>query len=110
VLSGHASVAILAGLQGAYGAGQGFVASAELGLVPQTVSAERLQQANALRGMTRNLLCVLGPALGGAIVVAAGPGTALLIDACTFVLAALLLARIALPARATVGREVALLP
>jgi MFS family permease len=103
VLSGHATVAILAGLQGAYGAGQGFVGPAELGLVPQTVSAERLQQANALRGMTRNLLFVLGPALGGAIVVAAGPGTALLIDACTFVLAALLLARIALPARASVA-------
>jgi MFS family permease len=50
VLSGHATVAILAGLQGAYGAGQGFVGPAELGLVPQTVSAERLQQANALRG------------------------------------------------------------
>jgi MFS family permease len=102
ILSGHASVALLAGLQGVYGAGQGFVLPAEIGLVPQTVSAERLQQANALRGMTRNLLFVLGPALGGAIVVAAGPGTALLIDACTFVLAAVLLARIALPPRATV--------
>jgi hypothetical protein len=52
--------------------------------------------------MTRNLLFVIGPALGGAIVVATGPGTALLIDACSFVLAALLLARIALPPRATV--------
>jgi MFS family permease len=102
VLSGRGGVALIAGLQGVYGAGQGFVLPAEIGLVPQTVSAERLQQANALRGMTRNLLFVVGPALGGAIVVAAGPGTALLIDACSFVLAALLLARIALPPRATV--------
>ncbi len=102
VLSGHASVALLAGLQGAYGAGQGFVAPAEVGLVPQTVSPERLQQANALRGMTRNLLFVLGPALGGAIVVAAGPGTALLIDACSFVLAALLLDRIVLAPRTAI--------
>jgi MFS family permease len=100
VLSGHPSVALLAGLQGLYGAGQGFVLPAEIGLVPLTVSPARLQQANALRGMTRNLLFVLGPALGGAIVVASDPGTALLIDACTFVLAAVLLARIVLPPRA----------
>jgi MFS family permease len=94
VLSGRASVALLAGLQAFYGAGQGFVLPAEIGLVPQTVSPARLQQANALRGLTRNLLWVIGPALGGAIVVAGSPGIALLIDATSFVAAALLLARI----------------
>jgi len=103
VLSGRASVALLAGLQAVYGAGQGFVLPAEVGLVPQTVSAERLQQANALRGLTRNLLWVIGPALGGAIVVAGSPGIALLIDAATFVVAALLLARIAIGPRAAVA-------
>jgi MFS family permease len=103
VLSGRASVALLAGLQTVYGAGQGFVLPAEVGLVPQTVSAERLQQANALRGLTRNLLWVVGPALGGAIVVAGSPGIALLIDAVTFVVAALLLGRIAIAPRAVVA-------
>jgi MFS family permease len=102
VLSGQASVALLAGLQAVYGAGQGFVLPAEVGLVPQTVSPERLQQANALRGLTRNLLWVIGPALGGAIVVAGSPGIALLIDAVTFVIAALLLTRIAIAPRAVV--------
>jgi MFS family permease len=103
VLSGRASVALLAGLQAVYGAGQGFVLPAEVGLVPQTVSAERLQQANALRGLTRNLLWVVGPALGGAIVVAGSPGIALLIDSVTFVVAAVLLARIAIPPRVAVA-------
>ena len=100
VLSGEATVPLLAALQTLYGAGQGFVLPAEVGLVPQTVSAERLQQANALRGMTRNLLFVVGPALGGAIVVAGSPGIALLIDSATFVVAALILAQIVIPPRA----------
>ena len=99
VLSGRASVALLAGLQAVYGMGGGFVLPAEVGLVPQTVSAERLQQANALRGLTRNLVWVVGPALGGAIVVLGSPGIALLIDATSFVVAALLLARIAIAPR-----------
>jgi predicted MFS family arabinose efflux permease len=99
VLSGGATVAILAGLQTVYGAGQGFVIPAEVGLVPQTVSSERLQEANALRGLTRNLIFVVGPALGGAIVVAGSPGIALAIDAATFVVAALLLAEISIPPR-----------
>ncbi len=103
VLSGHASVGLVAGLQAIYGAGQGFVLPAEVGLVPQTVSVERLQQANALRGLTRNLLWVVGPAVGGAIVVAGSPGIALLIDAATFLAAALLLARIAIAPRAAVA-------
>lgn len=103
VLSGHATVAILAGLQAVYGAGQGFVIPAEVGLVPQTVSAERLQQANALRGLMRNLLWVVGPALGGVIVVAGSPGIALLIDSATFVAAALLLSRITIAPRLAVG-------
>lgn len=94
VLSGRASVALLAGFQAVYGLAGGFVLPAEIGLVPQTVSPERLQQANALRGLTRNLLWVVGPALGGALVVAGSPGVALLIDACSFVAAALLLVRI----------------
>ncbi|HZO62973.1 MAG TPA: MFS transporter [Gaiellaceae bacterium] len=99
VLTGRASIALLTGLQALYGAGQGFVLPAEIGLVPQTVSAERLQQANALRGLTRNLLWVIGPAVGGAIVVAGSPGLALLIDAATFAAAAALLARIVLVPR-----------
>jgi MFS family permease len=99
VLSGHATLGALIGLQVVYGAADGFVIPAETGLVPQTVSEERLQEANALRGMMRNFLFVVGPAIGGVIVVAGSPGIALAIDAGSFVLAALLLVRIRVRAR-----------
>jgi MFS family permease len=94
VLSGHASVAWLVVLQALYGIGGGFVVPAEVGLVPQTVSPSRLQQANALQGLSRNIVGVLGPALGGAIVVAGSPGVALAVDAVSFVVCAELLRRI----------------
>jgi MFS family permease len=99
VLSGNATIALLVAIQAVYGAGDGFVIPAETGLVPQTVSAARLQQANALRGLTRNLVFVLGPAIGGAIVVAGSPGIALAVDAGSFVGAAVLLAQIRIPPR-----------
>lgn len=100
VLSGHPSIWVLVALQVLYGAADGFVIPAETGLVPQTVSEARLQQANAMRGLSRNLIFVAGPAIGGVIVVAGSPGIALAIDAVSFVGAALLLVRIRLPIRA----------
>ena len=111
VLGGHASVVWLVVLQGLYGIGDGLVVPAEIGLVPQTVSPERLQQANALQGMTRDVTRVLGPAVGAAIVVAASPGIALAADAASFVLCALILLRIRVaprvggPERETFWRE-----
>ena len=77
VLSGHASIGTIVALQMLYGLGEGLVWPAEVGLVPQTVSATRLQQANALQGLSRNMTEMLGPAAGGALVVAEpGPGAA----------------------------------
>ena len=67
--------------------------------MPQTVSPARLQQANALQGLSRNFVRILGPAIGGAIVVAGSPGTALAIDAVSFLVCAVLLARIRVPRR-----------
>src|SRR4029077_11844948 len=101
VLSDQATIGLLVGLQIVYGAADSFVIPAETGLVPQTVSDERLQEANALRGMMRNLIFVAGAAVGGVIVVAGSPGIALAIDAASFLGAALLLARIRVPERET---------
>jgi hypothetical protein len=69
------------------------------------VSDARLQEANALRGTMRNLIFVVGPAIGGVIVVAGSPGIALAIDAASFVGAALLLARIVIPPRAAQAEQ-----
>ena len=105
VLSGHATLGLLIALQIVYGAADGFVIPAETGLIPQTVSPVHLQEANALRGMMRNLIFVVGPAIGGAIVVAGSPGVALAIDAGSFAAAALLLARIRVPVRIVVEQS-----
>jgi MFS family permease len=104
VLSGSASIWSLVVCQAAYGVGLGFVIPAEVGLVPQTVSPSLLQQANALQGLSRNIVGVIGPAVGGALVVAGSPGTALAVDAVSFFACAALLARIRVPRRAAADR------
>jgi MFS family permease len=100
VLSGHASLTAFVGLALLYGAGDGLVVPAEVGLIPQTISPARLQQANALQGLSRSAVRVVGPAAGGILVVAAGPGLALALDSVSFVVCAYLLGRIQIPARA----------
>ncbi len=100
ILTGHASLSWLLVLQALYGIGAGLVIPAEVGLVPQTVSAIRLQQANALQGLSRNVIGVLGPAVGGILVAVGSPGIALGADAASFVVCAALLARIRIAPRA----------
>jgi MFS family permease len=99
VLSGHATVAMLAALAFTYGLADGFVIPASQGLIPHVVSAVRLQQANALLGLSRSLLGVFGPTLGGVLVVLGTPGAALLVDAASFGVAAFLLRRLKLVSR-----------
>ena len=57
-----------------HGAATAFFNPAVTGLVPQTVSPERLQEANALQSASASLGTVLGPALAGVVVATAGPG------------------------------------
>jgi hypothetical protein len=103
VLADVGGVPAIAALQAVYGIGLGLVIPAEVGLVPQTVRAGQLQQANALQGLTRNMVGVLGPAAGGAVVVAGSPGIALAIDAVSFFVCADILRRIRVPARDIAG-------
>ena len=99
VLGSAGGVWAIVVLQALWGVGQGVVIPAEVGLVPQTVSAGRLQQANALQSLSRNVVSVLGPAVGGTIVVATSPGIALAVDAATFFVCAELLRRIRVSGR-----------
>ena len=99
VIRGSGSVPALIALQATYGLAEGFVIPASIGLIPATVSAARLQQANALLGLSQNGTRILGPAIGGGLVVLGTPGGALLVDAATFVAAALFLVRLRLPER-----------
>jgi DHA3 family tetracycline resistance protein-like MFS transporter len=73
-----------------HGAGVAFFIPAAGALVPELVPEDSLVQANALRQFVRPLaLRLLGPALGGLIVSALGPGQAFLVDGFSFFLAAI---------------------
>src|SRR4051812_34348235 len=71
-------------LQGTMGAAGGFFGPASTALVPRTVSAGRLQQANALLSLSQSASNVFGPAASGAIVATAGPAWVFVIDAGSF--------------------------
>jgi MFS family permease len=68
-----------------FGAASAFFTPASTGLVPQVVSAARLQQANALLSMTRNAAELFGPALAGVLVATVGYSLVFAIDAASFV-------------------------
>jgi MFS family permease len=93
LLTGTAEVWMLAVLAFIYGTAAAVFMPALIGLIPQTVSQARLQEANGLLALTRSIASVAGPALAGVIVVAAGSGEAIAVDAATFALSALCLAR-----------------
>ena len=94
LVGGHATVWLLAVLNVVYGLADGFVIPAQNGLVPAVVSSARLQQANALLGLSRSILGFGAPAIGGILVAAGSPGSAILVDAISFAVAAALLARV----------------
>jgi len=102
IVSDHATVPLLAGLAVIYGLADGFVIPAQNGLIPAVVSTIRLQQANALLGLSRSILGFGAPALGGVLVSLGSPGSAILVDAASFAVAAVLLARVHVEPRADV--------
>src|SRR5438034_569689 len=68
LLSGHAGVWELIALQAAGGAATAFYSPASTGLVPETVPARHLQQANGLMSIARYVAFPVGAAAGAAIV------------------------------------------
>lgn len=83
-LTHHATVWRVAVLQVVFGVSGAFTRPATTGLIAQAVTHAHLQEANALLDLSRSTLRVVGPALGGLIVVAANPGWALAADAASF--------------------------
>jgi len=104
LIAGGAAVWNLALLAALYGTANAFFNPASTGLVPDTVTPQRLQEANALMSISRTSTAVLGPVVGGALVALAGPGWVFALDSLTFVLSAAFLAWIRVP-RLTVVRE-----
>ena len=74
-----------------FGAASAFFGPASTGLIPETVSGERLQQANALISISRSATSIFGPATSGALVATIGPAWVFAVDGATFVASALFL-------------------
>lgn len=99
LLTGAARVWQLATLAAVNGLAVAFFSPASQSVVPQTVSPARLAQANSLLRLTRSGSNVVGAALGGITVAAAGPGWAIAVDAASYAAAAAILTGLVLPAR-----------
>src|SRR3954463_12911590 len=93
LVSGHAQVWELIALQACGGAAVAFYNPAFYGLVREIVKPALMQQANGYLAIARYAAFPLGAAAGGTIVATVGSGTALLFDAATYGVSALLLAR-----------------
>jgi MFS family permease len=97
LLTGAAELWHLVVLIAIYGTAEAFFQPAATGLVPATISAPRLQQANALLGLSRSLAFVVGPAVSGLIAATTNPGIVFVVDAGTFAVSATSLALLRLP-------------
>ncbi|MDX3076186.1 MFS transporter [Streptomyces sp. MI02-7b] len=94
LLAGIAEVSHLVLLMIVFGTADAFFMPTSTGLLPLVVGADRLREANALRGFVQSSGLVLGPALAGGLIALAGPGGALAVDALTFAVSAAFLARL----------------
>jgi predicted MFS family arabinose efflux permease len=97
LLTGNAELWHLAVLGALHGTAQAFFQPAATGLVPATISPGRLQQANALLGLSKSTAFVLGPAIAGVIAATTNPGAVFAFDAVTFTVSAASLAMLRLP-------------
>ncbi len=102
LIGGWAQIWSLALVGAAYGAAEAFFRPALGGLVPQIVPAVKLQQANALLGLSENAGWFVGPALAGLMVAGVGPGVAIALDAGTFLASIGFLLSLRVPPRARV--------
>ena len=98
LINGGAEIWHLAALASVNGAASAFFYPASAGVIPQTVPAPILQQANALLALALNSAMIGGAAIAGFLVAAFGPGWAIAVDAGTYVLGATFIALMRLPA------------
>jgi MFS family permease len=89
LFAGVADVWSIALLQAMFGVANAFSRPIGLGLIKETVTEARLQQANALTQLSRSTLSIASPALGALLVTLGSPALAIAVDAVTFFVSAL---------------------
>jgi MFS family permease len=88
VLTGFASVPLLAGIGLVNGAVSAVALPASYSITPETVPAGMLRQANAVLRIGTNAAAIIGASLGGLLAATAGPGWAMLVIAAVFAIEA----------------------
>jgi predicted MFS family arabinose efflux permease len=104
LVTGSAHVWQLVMLQAVYGGAEAFFLPASQALLPETVAAPDLQEANALIAVSANIARIGGPALAGLLVATVGAGWGLAIDAGTFLASAAFLSLMRVNAVVPAGR------
>ena len=87
------------------GAASAFFTPAMVGLIPQTITPDRLQDANALLGVSQWAARLGGPVIAGLAVAAGVLGPLFVIDAASFLFGALMLARLTVGSVNTAARQ-----
>jgi hypothetical protein len=96
IISGSATVWSLAAVASGGAAGAALFTPIGRRVIPQLVAADQVNRANALSQTARHGIAVIGPVAGGVLVATAGPGWGICWDSVTFMVAALVLARLPL--------------
>jgi len=87
------------------GTASAFFTPAFVGLVPQTVSEDRLQSGNALLSISQSFARLFGPIAAGVAVALGLIGPLFVFDAATFAFSALMLARLTVDSTAVGARQ-----
>lgn len=98
VLTGSASVPLLAVLGTVNGFAAAFAFPASSAIVAQTVPEGIRRQANAINRLGSNAALIVGAAGGAAVIAVVGPGWGIAADAATFAVAAVAFALVRVPA------------
>ncbi len=97
LLTHRAHVWELVALAALNGTSSAFFFPASQGVIPQIVSEDVRQQANAVLRLAFNVALIGGASIGGFVVATVGPGWAIAFDAATFALGAVFIAALQLP-------------
>ena len=80
-----------------------FFQPAESALLPQLVDEQHLVSANALNALNNNIARLAGPPIGGLLLAVFGLSSVAIVDSASFLIAAVLIALVSLPARPSSG-------
>ena len=100
LIYGHGPLALMVLVSAIVGAGNAFFQPASGGFLAEIVATEQLGRMNGLLRTGNALAMVVGPAIGGIVVAAIGPGWGIAVDAGSYIASAACLMLIRPPAKA----------